>query len=190
MLSVTIILVFSLPVPLIKTFHSLSLHDTRVWSALHVCPSICCFLDFVTRFWNSSSFSAYSPGGTCGRDVCCHKVSHACLIILMHHPVLTLNCIGICIWHDSPSALMCNFPHYWETFITLLVHVVTMQCSDSWKHTFSGLPNASWAEFAFLNLYFICCYLRMFPFVTPNLLPSHQAYSSCDYCIITKLVTC
>jgi hypothetical protein len=71
-LSIMAILGFSLPVHLIKTIftsflvqlHSTACQNTWGWSLFSIRPSICicCFLNFITCLWNSTSISAYTPG--------------------------------------------------------------------------------------------------------------------------------
>jgi hypothetical protein len=71
---------------------------------------MCCFLNFITCLWNSTSFLALSPWSLCVRDICRHKVSPARLI-QMHHPALAVNFTSIWIWLNSSSALMHTTSH-------------------------------------------------------------------------------
>jgi len=136
-LSILVIIVFSLSKPLIKTvttlFPSIGMSDgmskyTGVRFEFLIWPSIymCYFLNFITCFWTLTVFSAHSPGSLCVSVVCCCKVSLAYLIIQMSHPVLAVNLTGVCIWRDS-SQCVDAYPAFGNLHYAFRAH--TQECT-------------------------------------------------------------
>jgi hypothetical protein len=136
---------------------------------------LCCFLNFVTRFWNLTSFQ-HVPHEVFVQELYASIKSVWPISWSERHLVLAMNSTGISIWCDCSSTLMCvTCCIIGKLSLCFLHKYLITHCSNSWKHLFLGLPNAFWDEFTFLNLSFICHHLQTLPSVTSNSFPlSHK----------------